>query len=54
MDERPLRMTVVECGCGWTFEGEDDDVVDAMQVHQRQIHGLEMTREDVLARSRPA
>ena len=47
-------MTVVVCGCGWTREGEDDDVVDAMQVHQRQIHGREMTREEVLARCRPA
>jgi predicted small metal-binding protein len=47
-------VTVVECGCGWTRAGDVDDVVDAMQVHQRQIHGREMSREEVLARSKPA
>jgi predicted small metal-binding protein len=45
---------VVECGCGWVARGEENRVVEAMQVHQRQIHGLEITREQVLAKARPA
>jgi predicted small metal-binding protein len=45
---------VVECACGWVTRGEEDRVVEAMQVHERQIHGLEITREEVLARAGPA
>lgn len=45
---------VVECECGWTTGGEEHAVIEAMQVHQRQIHGRELTREEVLAKTRPA
>lgn len=44
----------VECECGWSSQGEESQVVEAMQVHERQIHGTEITRDDVLAKARPA
>jgi predicted small metal-binding protein len=43
---------VVECGCGWVTRGEEDRAVEAMQVHGRQIHGVEITRDQVLAKAR--
>jgi predicted small metal-binding protein len=45
---------VVECECGWTSSGDENAVVEAMQVHQRQIHGREMTRDEVRGKTRPA
>jgi predicted small metal-binding protein len=44
---------VVTCGCGWTTRGAEERVVETMQVHERQIHGVEMTRDQVLAQARP-
>jgi predicted small metal-binding protein len=40
---------VVECACGWVTRGEEQQVIDAMQVHTRLIHGREISREEVLA-----
>lgn len=42
---------VVQCECGWMSRGTEDHVVEAMQVHVRQIHRLELTRDQVLAKS---
>ncbi len=45
---------VVECDCGWMTRGEESHVVEATQVHTRQIHGSEITREQVLVKAKPA
>jgi hypothetical protein len=44
---------VVTCECGWTTRGAVEPVVEAMQVHGRQIHGWELTRDQVLAEAEP-
>jgi predicted small metal-binding protein len=44
---------VVRCECGWTTRGPEDQVVEGMQVHHRQIHGRELTRDQVLAKMVP-
>lgn len=44
----------VTCRCGWTTTASEERVVEAMQVHTRQIHGVEMTRDQVLASARRA
>ena len=44
----------VTCRCGWTTTGDEERVVEAMQVHQRQIHGVEFTRDQVLTLASPA
>jgi len=45
---------VVTCDCGWTYTGEEEDVVQAVQRHGREVHGMEVTREQALAQARPA
>jgi predicted small metal-binding protein len=42
---------VVKCECGWMTRGVEENVVEAMQVHARQIHRLELTRDQVLAKT---
>jgi predicted small metal-binding protein len=44
----------VDCDCGWTFEGEDDELVAAVIEHGRTAHAMEVTRDQALALSRPA
>jgi uncharacterized protein DUF1059 len=45
---------IVECDCGWTCRGPEADVVAACTAHGRDVHGLELSREQVLAVARPA
>jgi predicted small metal-binding protein len=40
----------VTCDCGTTIrEASDDTLVTAVQTHARQVHQMEMTREQVLS-----
>jgi predicted small metal-binding protein len=43
----------VACECGWTYRGEEDDLVLALQQHGREAHGMEVTREQALAQAKP-
>jgi predicted small metal-binding protein len=43
----------VECECGWTFRGGEDDIVAACTEHARDEHGMELTREQVFAVAKP-
>jgi predicted small metal-binding protein len=43
----------IVCDCGWTARGTEDELVAAAQVHGRDAHGLEPTREQVLAVATP-
>jgi len=43
----------VECDCGWRCQGSEDEVVALCSAHAREAHGLELTREQVLAVARP-
>ena len=45
---------VIECDCGWTFRGSEDEVIEAAIQHGREVHRLELTREQVLAAAKPA
>jgi predicted small metal-binding protein len=45
---------LVRCDCGWTFEGEDDELVAAVQDHGRTVHGMEVTADQALAMAEPA
>lgn len=44
---------LVECDCGWTCRGDEDHVVAACTEHGREVHGMELTREQVLAVAQP-
>jgi predicted small metal-binding protein len=42
-------MKEVTCQCGWQTRGTEEEVVAAVQEHGRTAHGIETTREQVLA-----
>ena len=42
-------MKEVTCICGWTCRGTEDEVVAQVIVHGREAHGIESTREEILA-----
>jgi predicted small metal-binding protein len=44
---------IVECDCGWSCRGTEDEVVVACTAHGREVHGMELSREQVLAVSKP-
>jgi len=45
----------VTCDCGTTIrESNDDALVVAVQAHAKQVHQMEMTREQVLSMAEPA
>ena len=43
------------CECGVVITGRsDDELVEQAQRHAREVHRMEVTREQVLAMARPA
>lgn len=42
-------MKEVTCLCGWRIRGTEDEIVDQVIAHGREAHGIESTREEVLA-----
>jgi len=47
-------VLVARCDCGWAFEGDEDEVVVAVQEHGRAVHNMEVTREQALSITEPA
>ena len=46
---------IIQCPCGARLEGHDDeDVVRKAQNHAREVHQMELSKEQALAMSRPA
>jgi predicted small metal-binding protein len=45
---------IINCDCGRVVRGDsDDELVAAAQQHAREAHGMELTREQVLALATP-
>ena len=45
---------VIQCPCGSVIEGQDDDdVVAKAQDHAKQVHQMQLTRDQALAMARP-
>jgi predicted small metal-binding protein len=45
---------IMQCDCGHVVRGEtDDELVANVQKHAREVHDMEITREQVLAMARP-
>ena len=42
-------MKEVTCACGWRVRGTEDEIVSQVQAHGRDAHGIDSTREEVLA-----
>jgi predicted small metal-binding protein len=53
--EEVIRMTkIMLCDCGHIVRGEtDDELVANVQQHAREVHDMEITREQVLAMAQP-
>lgn len=50
-----MMQKQVACDCGKTIREPDDDaLVAAVQKHAREVHHMEMTREQVLSMAEPA
>jgi predicted small metal-binding protein len=43
----------VSCECGWTFEGEEAELIAAVQEHGRTSHGMDVTAKQALAMAQP-
>lgn len=44
----------VSCDCGKVIrQGTDDELVDAVQKHAREVHDMELSREQVLSMAEP-
>jgi predicted small metal-binding protein len=45
---------IMQCDCGHVVRGEtDDELVANVQKHAREVHDMEVTREQVLAMAQP-
>ncbi|MEW5991509.1 MAG: DUF1059 domain-containing protein [Chloroflexota bacterium] len=42
-------MKEATCLCGWQVRGTEDEVIAQVIAHGREVHGIETTREEVLA-----
>ena len=41
---------IMQCDCGYVVRGEtDDELVANVQEHAREVHDMEITKEQVLA-----
>ena len=50
-----MAEKVINCDCGHVVRGRDDDeLVRNAQQHAKDAHGMEITREQVLAIAQPA
>ena len=46
---------VINCPCGYIVRAEtDDQVVEKAQQHAKDVHQMELSREQALAMARPA
>lgn len=46
---------VITCPCGFVLKGDSDDqVVAKAQQHAKEVHQMDLTREQALAMARPA
>jgi predicted small metal-binding protein len=45
---------VINCSCGYIVRAENDDkLVSKAQEHAKQVHQMDLTREQALAMARP-
>jgi predicted small metal-binding protein len=46
-------VLIARCDCGWTARGPEPELVARIQEHAREVHGVDVTREQALAQARP-
>ncbi len=46
---------IINCDCGFVVRGDtDDELVTNAQAHAREVHDMDLTREQVLSLATPA
>lgn len=50
----PENAIEVVCECGFTSQGQPDDVVKETQKHGQEVHNMDVSRDQVMAMSRPS
>jgi len=46
---------IINCPCGFVLKGaSDDEVVAKAQEHAKQVHQMDLSREQALAMAKPA
>ena len=46
---------VIHCPCGFVVEGaSDDELVERAKQHAKQVHQMDLSREQALAMAKPA
>jgi predicted small metal-binding protein len=46
---------VITCPCGFVLKGDnDEDVVAKAQAHAKQVHQMDLSRDQALAMAKPA
>ncbi|MGH8059724.1 MAG: DUF1059 domain-containing protein [Candidatus Entotheonellia bacterium] len=46
---------LIECPCGYVVRAKNEDaLVSQAQQHAREVHGMDLTREQALEMARPA
>jgi predicted small metal-binding protein len=53
-EESKSPELIVRCNCGFEASGREAELVPAVQQHGRDVHNMEVTREQVLAMAKPA
>jgi predicted small metal-binding protein len=49
-----VMQKVINCSCGYIVKAENDDkLVEKAQEHAKQVHQMDLTREQALAMARP-
>jgi predicted small metal-binding protein len=51
-DARAIEL-VVRCDCGFEARAPEEELIPAVQKHGREVHNMEVTREQVLAMAHP-
>jgi predicted small metal-binding protein len=44
----------VTCECGFNVTGDEDTLVAATQKHGREVHNMDVSKEQVLAMAKPS
>jgi hypothetical protein len=44
---------LIECDCGWRFQGSEEELIEACRAHGRHAHDMDLSDEQILAVARP-
>jgi predicted small metal-binding protein len=44
---------LIECDCGWRFQGSEAELIEACRAHGRLAHDMDLNDEQILAVARP-